>query len=305
MPLRYKILIVDDEEFNLDILETCISGYTNFLTVSASSGAEALAKLSQHDDIDVVVLDKMMPGMDGLEVLEIMKQDEKLRELPVILQTASAATADVMAGIQAGAYYYLTKPYDKDVLISIIRSALKDRDLYNILHTTDSHENFIARLMDYGKFDFRTPDHARKLARFAAFAFPEPTKAVIGLNELMLNAIEHGNLGISYEEKKFLLKNGTLDDEIERRLANTPDKYATLHLEIHPDKIAVMIEDMGDGFHWNDFLEISPRRVADPNGRGIALAKMISFEDIEFLGSGNQVRCTVHLKEKDSLPKAA
>lgn len=105
-----KILAVDDEEFNLMIIKAYLEeeGYDVIL---AADGLQGLEQLQKHPDIAVIVLDRMMPNMDGMTMLAKVKADPVWNEIPVIMQTAAASSQQVLEGIQAGVYYYLTKPY--------------------------------------------------------------------------------------------------------------------------------------------------------------------------------------------------
>jgi len=110
------ILIVDDEEFNVDIIMDYLEdGGYNLET--AYDGSEAWEKLQAEPEyFDVILLDRMMPNMNGMEVLLKIKEHPVLKTLPVILQTALAAKNEVLEGMQAGAYYYLTKPFEEAML---------------------------------------------------------------------------------------------------------------------------------------------------------------------------------------------
>lgn len=122
-----KVMAVDDEEFNLEILMKHLKkgGYE---AVAASDGDEAWEYLQTHpaDDVHIMLLDKMMPRMSGLELLEKMKADPRFSHITVILQTASIGTQEMIEGIDAGAYYYLTKPYAAEVLMSVVHAAARD-----------------------------------------------------------------------------------------------------------------------------------------------------------------------------------
>jgi adenylate cyclase len=126
-----KILIVDDEPFNLDLLEQELQeqGYE---IERASDGAEALEKLPVFAP-DVVLLDYMMPRMNGLEVLKRLRADEKWRSLPVILLTAKAAQEDKITGLDAGADDYVIKPFDAFELLARVRSMLRIKELHDSL----------------------------------------------------------------------------------------------------------------------------------------------------------------------------
>jgi len=120
-----KILAVDDEEFNLDILASCMTE-AGYEVIEAEDGTTALQRLEEHPDLEVIVLDRMMPNMNGMEFLKRLKTDGRFQNVAVIMQTAAAASEQVLEGIKAGVYYYLTKPYEDAMLLSIVKAALDD-----------------------------------------------------------------------------------------------------------------------------------------------------------------------------------
>lgn len=146
-------------------------------------------------------------------------------------------------------------------------------------------------------FTFKTPDSARDLAAFLASTCPEPRRAVIGLTELLINAVEHGNLGIGYEEKGRLREDDCWEQAITARLAQrvNADKAVWVEYAREPGRIRIVIRDQGDGFDWRSHLEMDPAQASGLHGRGIALARMISFDSIEFRGKGNEVEVTVNI----------
>lgn len=298
MATKSKILAVDDEEFNLDILKRYLvkAGYEAIL---AEDGLVALQKLEENPDIEVIVLDRMMPGMDGMEFLRRVKADPKFQDIPVIMQTAAAASEQVLQGIHAGVYYYLTKPYDDVMLLVIVSAALRDALAKREMKEEVRGQRRMLGLMEDSMFRFRTLEDAKTLAYFIANCFPEPEKVVFGLNELLVNAIEHGNLGITYAEKTKLVLNGGWLREVERRLGAEEyrEKIARLTFKATKEAIAVNIKDQGKGFDWNKYVELSPDRATDPHGRGIAASRIVSFHSIDYIGAGNEVECKVYLNQ--------
>ena len=287
------VLVVDDEPINLMIiseyLEDAGEGYQ---WESAEDGEQAWEMLeAAPEKYSAVLLDRMMPRMDGMQVLARIKSHPVLKEVPVILQTARAAQEDIEEGIKAGAYYYLTKPYQEEALISIVRTAVHDHHRYLDLKKELDSKNAVFSLMDNGQFYFRTLDEARNLSSLLAQACPSPEVAVTGLVELMVNAVEHGNLDISYDEKGDLNGRGAWEEEVSRRLQlpENQDRRVEVDFRRASGHIHITITDQGDGFDWHPYLEISAERGADNHGRGIALARMISFESLEYRGKGNQV----------------
>ena len=118
-----KILIVDDEPFNIDLLEQQLEEQ-GYQTCAARSGEEALEQVAAGKP-DLVLLDWMMPGMDGMEVLRRLRATPQWRALPVIMLTARASTQDKVAGLDAGADDYLTKPIDEAELGARLRAMLR------------------------------------------------------------------------------------------------------------------------------------------------------------------------------------
>lgn len=118
-----KILIVDDEPFNVDILEQELADL-GYQTVSATSGRDALAKVATETP-DLILLDVLMPGMDGFTVCRCLKEREETQLIPVIIMTALGAKEDRIKGIEAGADDFLTKPVDHRELRARIHTALK------------------------------------------------------------------------------------------------------------------------------------------------------------------------------------
>lgn len=120
---------------------------------------------------------------------------------------------------------------------------------------------------------------------------------VNGISELLINAVEHGNLGIQYAEKTALLHAGRWLSEVELRQAS-PDynhKQVSVHMQRHADHMILQIDDEGDGFDWKKYMEFNAERASDPHGRGIAMANMLSFDKLAYQGKGNSVICTVNL----------
>lgn len=291
------VLIVDDEPFNLDILEIYLQD-AGYKVLKAEDGTEALSHLNRcAESIDVVLLDRMMPNMNGMEVLAHMKQASAWRQIPVILQTAVGSPDSVREGLQAGAYYYLTKPYEKNMLLAIVSAAVMERREARKMAVSLSRQLASFQLMTSCTFRFRSLDEAHEITSIISSSFPDPHRVAMGLSELMVNGIEHGNLGISYEDKGRLLREGTWLQEVSKRLElpEYKERYLTVHLERTASEIFVSITDAGDGFNWQPYLELSPERAFDPHGRGISMARMISFDRMEYQGKGNVVVVSVSL----------
>lgn len=121
--IKQKILVVDDEE---DILELLRFNLTTegFAAVCAASGEEAL-KVARLEMPDLILLDLLLPGMDGLEVARRLKKEEATKQTPIIIVTAKGEEADIVAGLEVGAEDYITKPFSRKVLIARVRAVLR------------------------------------------------------------------------------------------------------------------------------------------------------------------------------------
>ena len=124
-----RILIVDDNEMNRDILVTRL-GTQGYELFQAADGEEALVAAAQHLP-DLILLDVMMPKLDGMEVCRRLKADPNMPFMPIILVTAKAASTDVVAGLEAGADEYLTKPIDQMALVARVKSVLRIKELHD------------------------------------------------------------------------------------------------------------------------------------------------------------------------------
>jgi two-component system phosphate regulon response regulator PhoB len=122
---RERILVVDDEPDILELVQYNLQK-DNYDVVSVLSGEEALARV-QTSPPDLVVLDLMLPGMDGLEVCKQLKQEPRTAAIPLIMLTARGEEADVVAGLELGADDYLTKPFSPRVLLARIKAVLRRR----------------------------------------------------------------------------------------------------------------------------------------------------------------------------------
>jgi DNA-binding response OmpR family regulator len=120
-----KVLIVDDEPMNISILEEILED-EGFETYTAGNGNEALAVLQSTADIQIILLDKMMPDMDGMAFMDEFNKHPEWSSKRVIMQTAATSDEDVVEGSNTGVFYYLTKPFNSSIILSLIRAAKED-----------------------------------------------------------------------------------------------------------------------------------------------------------------------------------
>lgn len=288
-----NVLVIDDEASNLLLIEEFLSDepYTLHCFERAEEGLAFL--MEGASPVSVVLLDRMMPEMDGMQFIAAAKSQQDLKHIPIIMQTAAVSEAQVAEGLEAGVFYYLAKPFTRRVLVSLVRSALRD---YARTQEQEDQRQLMTRALASHRsslFHLRTLTDAEAIAHVLSHLYPAPMEAFTGLRELMVNAVEHGNLGISYEEKTVLNNEGRWEDEVARRLSlpEHRDKYATVTAERSADEIRVRIQDCGKGFDWQKYMVIDVQRALDNHGRGIAMAHALSFDGLLYEEPGNIVTC--------------
>lgn len=123
-----KILIVDDEAHALKILRIHLqaAGYD----VQEAAGGEAALKAASDkpEDLDLILLDYMMPDLNGMEVLQRLKEKRGLQHIPVVIQTAKTGGHDVYESVDSGAVSYIFKPYTREELLDMVKGVLTDAD---------------------------------------------------------------------------------------------------------------------------------------------------------------------------------
>jgi len=217
-----KILIVDDEPFNVDLLEQQLEelGYE---TVSATNGQEALDKVATETP-DLILLDVMMPIMDGFTVCRILKDSDETRLIPIVIMTALGAVEDRIKGIEAGADDFLTKPVDERELLARIQTTLR------LKHTVDYKLGELGRIKDhFAKF---VPETVQRLIA-ANPAAPELAKRERDVSVLFLDIS-------SYSQLSERLAPDVLNTLVERYFSTFLDRIHDANGDIN--------ETDGDGF---------------------------------------------------------
>ncbi len=120
-----KILVVDDEEDILELVRYNLAR-DGFAVICASSGEEAL-KLASSDSVDLVILDLMLPGIDGLQVARRLKENPSTKDTPIVMLTAKGEEADIVTGLELGADDYVTKPFSPRILIARVKAVIRRR----------------------------------------------------------------------------------------------------------------------------------------------------------------------------------
>lgn len=257
-----RILVVDDNETNRDILVTRLEAH-GYQTLQAADGEEALRGVAQHRP-DVVLLDVMMPNLDGLEACRRLKSDRTVAFTPVILVTAKAATQDIVAGLDAGADEYLTKPVDQAALVARVRSALRIKSL---------HEQVQAQAADLANWNQTLARRVEeqvaeieRIGRLKRFLAPQVAQLVSSGDERVLESHRREVTIVFCDLRDFTPFSETAE----------PEEVITVLREYHEtlgaliDKFEGTIERFaGDGLLvlFND-----PLPCADPSARAVRMA---------------------------------
>ena len=211
------ILVVDDNRDNINLIEEILSeeGYENILV--ASSGREALSIINENN-IDIVLLDVMMPDMDGYEVCSTLQHDEATSDIPVIMVTAKTTSEDLKQGFKVGAFDYIKKPFNEVELIARVQSALKLKKSKDELKKKNVGLSYLTQqyraaidalkqeISDHKKAEEELQEEIDELERYKKITADQRAKIVELKQELKIITLENEKESLESEIKK--LKRG-------------------------------------------------------------------------------------------------
>ena len=269
---KKRVLIVDDDR-DLCIMLSKYLQVHGYETDSAYSGEEALRKVPRKD-FDLIVLDIMMPGMDGYEVCHRLKMRRRFNHIPILMLSAKDTDQDKIVGLQTGADSYIFKPFETAELLAALQETMdrvaRARSELGIKHEISF--KFLSRFRYLEKVN----ELVSQLFTRTPLSADEIWELKLALHEIGINAIEHGN---------------KMD----------PEKAVNVRCAFFDDKLEFTIEDEGEGF--------SPDAVPNPThadalqrerGRGIFLVTQV-VDEIEYVGGGSRVHLIKHFHQKPRL----
>lgn len=296
------ILIADNDLANLERVSGILSstGYAVHPCNTAESAWQFLSAPAAR--FELLIVEQMLAADDGVSLLARIKTSPDLVQRPVIVLSDTASPKPVDGGAPADTGLSLNKPCEAAPLLAMVHAALGEPCSESGQQPPRPHGNKALLRMQAGRFQLSTLQEASLLANFLARASLCPERCVLGLSELLINSVEHGNLGITYAEKSELRRADTWLAEVERRgiLAENCNKRVSVNFFREKDRLTIRIRDEGQGFDWKKYLDFDPERAFDLNGRGIALARAGSFDSLTYEGGGNVVVATIFNKENET-----
>jgi DNA-binding response OmpR family regulator len=293
------VLVIDEEPDELSFLERTLEegGYTLRAARSIADGRAAIEQAlerSGESDIDAIILDWESEDAEAVELLRWLEALPRSEQLEIIVQSAGDVPDTMQAGLDRGIYVHLAKPYEADRLRGLVGAAMASQQCRRSLLDLTERVRDCFSLLAQGTFELRTPRDAELLAAHIGSACDDPQRGV-GVLELLINGIEHGNLGITYEEKSRLLAERRYSAELDRRLALEENRFKRVRATLSRigDHLEILIVDCGPGFDFRRYMKFDKERFLDPHGRGILLAR--AAVEVEYFEPGNQVRVTLPL----------
>jgi len=266
----------------------------------ANTGERGLSILSENPPkISSIVMSFQLPDMAGVEFLKLLKRNLAWNYIPTIVITKDINENNLVESVNAGAFYYLERPISQGVFSSVLSKALKDYTTY-VFYLSKAQNIHISRLVTNGQFRFRNFKEAYEVADWLSSLCHGKSRddIVVGFIELLINAIEHGNLNIGYEEKSRMMKEGNYLDRLVKRLEQPEfrDRRVTVDFNHRVGKeLEVRIADEGAGFDHQKYMVMDRKRLFHAHGKGILMAKSLYFNGLEYNDKGNEVRVTINL----------
>lgn len=289
---KTKILLIDDEPLVREELGGLLED-EGYLVIAGADGEEGLA-LFRSEAPDMVITDVRMPRKDGLSVAVTIRQEDP--GVPVAVITGHGSESMAINALRSGVIDFIKKPVRVEDLTSALARMeaarrppeLKYAEMPPMVKLL-SHSWVYQLGNDLGAIpsfvDAMLRQCTEEIDRIAVLELS------LALRELILNAVEHGNLGLSYQEKTKALEAGTIDQLLEERaqMSEYRDRSVIVTVSRQERRLIFSIKDEGEGFDWSALPD--PADTPDLfsiHGRGVLLSRM-SVDSLEFNEQGNEV----------------
>jgi len=224
-----KILIVDDTPANIDVLDLFLEkeGYT----ISVAQSGETALALADRTSPDLILLDVMMPGIDGFETCRRLKANDKMESIPIIFITARNETADIVKGFAVGGVDYITKPFSKEEVCARIRLQL---ELKTLMADLEAKSQKLAKLNDL----------KNKFLGMASHDLRNPIATIQGFSKILL---DHGETLAEDAKKEFLQSIHKVSNDmlalLEDLLNISVIESGKLELQVHLGSLKQLVEE--------------------------------------------------------------
>ncbi|MCK5682632.1 response regulator [bacterium] len=288
-----KILIVDNDKSIIETIEELleVKGYHEYMT--AENGMDGLEKFHNYNP-DLILTDIVMPKKNGLDLLKKVKRENP--ETIVIIVTCAGSTDNIVKALEFHADNFLKKPFEPRQLEKLLikyKKIISDKEK---LHDIEHHVTSSEMRIDFENDIFKIGSLVNFLIRQCGsnIGCEEKHKVRLGLYELIMNAVEHGNFGITYEDKTRLLRSEgdeDLRDYYKQKMSDPEFNQRKVNVRfcMNMENLEWTISDEGEGFDWKNIKNPMEDGHYDFHDRGIYLAKY-QFDEMEYLGNGNVVR---------------
>jgi DNA-binding response OmpR family regulator len=291
-----KILVIESPTHPLDDLSGLLQR-NGYALEHLQNGDEAVKIMLEHPDkYAIVVVDYRTSESDSGELVTKMHANSDLKTIPLIMIVPNTERDTLRHALQRGTHYCLSDDFSPEHILTVIQAAVRRNLSYRQLLSTAPHVAYpMMKYLVSGDFEVKTLSDVQDLAHGLASVCPNPNLAIVGISELLINAIEHGNLAITYEEKSQYKKDNIWEEKISARQKEPQHahKIVKVHFTRTPTDFMIRIEDQGAGFDSTKFMNLSPERLLDTHGRGIMMAKSLVFKELTFSPKGNVVTCVI------------
>jgi len=299
--MKEKILIVDDDKYIALLLYNFLED-EGFVCETAEDGLEALEKVSKKNDFDMVLLDFVMPRMNGLEFLAAVKEINP--KLPVMMISGYRTRDNTLEALRLGAIGFIKKPFSLNDVLSTLRL------VFNVSGSRQELGPLIPHLRRGSmEFSFRTgevePDKisfylATHLGEMGLIVGRRISTVALAFNEVITNAIEHGNLELPinyfFEESDTAERAALMDMKSERLMdCMYANRSVTICYRFEHHETLVAVSDEGPGFNTAsvmDFLISNDASGLEKCGRGLRLLKY-AVDEVRFNEKGNEVTLVI------------
>lgn len=292
-----KVLIVEDDFASRELLKIFVEKEKHECK-SAEDGALGLELFKRYKP-DVVISDVRMPGLDGIALLKAIRREAQ--DVITIIVTGHGNEELALEALENGANNYIKKPIDLADLKQLLRrykSIFEQREITTALKKNISNRQFE---MEVDTDTTVVPSLVKYLVEKTdnVFADAELVQLELGLSELLINSMEHGNLGISREDKASALQKNTFQSLVEERMSDSVCSKRKIHITYRSNQTECewLIKDQGVGFDFTNVADPTQERfLHELHGRGIFLSKM-QFDEFEYLNKGTTVRVIKKIKQ--------